>query len=205
MGIIVFTNESGKDELQKKKSLVEYTVVEKFRQMLDYEIAEAFLILTDQYTVSDLKQLPPIPVIIHSVNKTLSDLQLANNFIRINAWPTFLQRDNWEVVGDEQVVKKVLDALGWKFTIVADKPGMVAARIVAMIINEAYFAFGENVSTKEEIDTAMKLGTNYPYGPFEWASKIGLDNITSLLIELSMENTLYKLAPALQQELQTSI
>ncbi len=45
---------------------------------------------------------------------------------------------------------------------------------MAMIINEAWHALAEEVSTKNEIDTAMKLGTNYPYGPFEWAEKIGL-------------------------------
>ena len=42
-----------------------------------------------------------------------------------------------------------------------------------MIINEAFLALQEGVSTKEEINTAMKLGTNYPLGPFEWVEKIG--------------------------------
>ena len=40
-----------------------------------------------------------------------------------------------------------------------------------------FLQLGENVSTRDEIDTAMKLGTNYPFGPFEWAEKIGLKNI----------------------------
>ena len=48
-----------------------------------------------------------------------------------------------------------------------DIPGFISARVVSMIINEAYFALEEEVSSKEEIDTAMKLGTNYPYGPFD--------------------------------------
>ena len=43
-----------------------------------------------------------------------------------------------------------------------------------MIINEAYFTWEAGTSTKEEIDIAMKLGTGYPYGPFEWGEKIGL-------------------------------
>src|ERR1700710_2457559 len=47
-------------------------------------------------------------------------------------------------------------------------------RVVAMIINEAYYALDAGVSSKESIDLAMKLGTGYPYGPFEWADRIGL-------------------------------
>ena len=60
-----------------------------------------------------------------------------------------------------------------------------------MIINEGYFALQNNVSTKEEIDIAMKLGTNYPYGPFEWSKKIGLKNIYALLQKLSITDKRY--------------
>ena len=69
-----------------------------------------------------------------------------------------------------------------------------------MIINEAYFALEEGVSTKEEIDTAMKLGTNYPYGPFEWAKKIGLKNIFQLLDKLHKTNLRYEPAALLKKE-----
>jgi 3-hydroxybutyryl-CoA dehydrogenase len=64
--------------------------------------------------------------------------------------------------------------------------------VVSMIINEAFIALGENVSTREEIDTAMKLGTNYPYGPFEWAELIGVENIISLLNKLSEKDNHYQ-------------
>ncbi len=52
-----------------------------------------------------------------------------------------------------------------------------------MIVNEAFFAFGEKISTIEEIDMAMKLGTNYPNGPFEWAEKIGIENIFNFCLK----------------------
>ena len=61
-----------------------------------------------------------------------------------------------------------------------------------MIINEGYFAVEDNVSSKAEIDTAMKLGTNYPYGPFEWAELIGLNNILGLLQKLNLTDTRYQ-------------
>lgn len=66
-----------------------------------------------------------------------------------------------------------------------------------MIINEAYFTLGESVSSENEIDIAMKLGTNYPYGPFEWARLIGLRNIHSLLEKLTQEDIRYLPAPRL--------
>ena len=70
-----------------------------------------------------------------------------------------------------------------------------------MIINEAYFALGEGVSSKEEIDTAMKLGTNYPMGPFEWGINIGLKNVSGLLSALAEINPRYTPAELLKQEI----
>jgi 3-hydroxybutyryl-CoA dehydrogenase len=69
-----------------------------------------------------------------------------------------------------------------------------------MIVNEAYLALGEGVSSREAIDTAMRLGTNYPYGPFEWASRIGLSPIVELLEVLARQNPLYSVAPSLKEE-----
>lgn len=69
-----------------------------------------------------------------------------------------------------------------------------------MVINEAYFTLDEKVSSKEEIDTAMKLGTNYPYGPFEWSTIIGLKNVFELLTVLSKTNSRYTASSLLQKE-----
>jgi 3-hydroxybutyryl-CoA dehydrogenase len=83
---------------------------------------------------------------------------------------------------------------------VPDVPGFISARVISMIINEAYFALQDNVSSKEEIDIAMKLGTNYPYGPFEWSKKIGLGNIAGLLTILSTTKERYTPASLLKNE-----
>ena len=58
-----------------------------------------------------------------------------------------------------------------------------------------------NTSSTKEIDIAMKLGTNYPYGPFEWASLIGLNKIAKLLEILNLTDKRYAIAPALLLEL----
>ena len=74
-----------------------------------------------------------------------------------------------------------------------------------MIINEAFFALGEDISSKTEIDIAMKLGTNYPFGPFEWADLIGLDKIAQLLDACYLKDERYAIAPALRRELDSPI
>lgn len=143
-----------------------------------------------------------IPVFVNAVVVTADELP--PNYIRINAWPGFLQREVTEfAAGNAEAEKQavqVFQQLEWKYQKVLDEPGMITARIICMIINEAYFALGEGISSKEEIDTAMKLGTNYPYGPFEWAEKIGLNNVYRLLKKLSEKDSAYEIAPALQKE-----
>lgn len=130
--------------------------------------------------------------------------QLPANAVRINAWEGFLNRDVMEIASKDtsqkDSIEKLLAAIGWQWAWAPDTPGMIAARIIAMIINEAYFALGEGVSTKPEIDIAMKLGTNYPFGPFEWAEKIGLNKICTLLEKLCSADARYSLAPALAKE-----
>ena len=123
---------------------------------------------------------------------------------RINAWPTFLKREITEIafrnIQDEKSLQLVFSSLGWKYRLVPDIPGLITARVIAMVINEAYFTLEAGVSSKEEIDTAMRLGTNYPFGPFEWSQKIGLKNIFDLLEELSKSDTRYSPCPLLIQE-----
>ena len=77
---------------------------------------------------------------------------------------------------------------------------MVSARVISMIINEAYFAMEDGISTPEEIDTAMKLGTNYPKGPFEWKSQIGITPVFSLLEKLSKTDSKYTPSTLLKSE-----
>jgi 3-hydroxybutyryl-CoA dehydrogenase len=148
-----------------------------------------------------LKQFLPRPVFINAVNDTLSGID--EPFIRINTWPTFLKRDITELValpGQELIIKDVFEKLGWQYQLVPDIIGMISARIIGMIVNEAYYTLEKEVSTKEEIDIAMKSGTNYPYGPFEWSRKIGLKNIFEMLNRLRNKNKLYDVSKLLTHE-----
>lgn len=145
-----------------------------------------------------------VPVFVNAVIATAN--QLPANCIRINAWNSFLERDLLEMaVGKNNrfalQAEQLIQALGWKYQWVPDVPGMIAARVIAMIINEAYFGLGDEISSKKEIDIAMKLGTNYPFGPFEWSEKIGLGRIHALLSKLSESSRRYLVAPALTKEI----
>jgi 3-hydroxybutyryl-CoA dehydrogenase len=68
-----------------------------------------------------------------------------------------------------------------------DAVGGVFPRTLAMIVNEAAFAVQESVAIAEDIDTAMKLGTNYPKGPLAWCDEIGAEVIVAILDALGRE------------------
>jgi len=153
------------------------------------------------YDTSYLKCFLSKPVIVNSIIKTIEEIGV--DVIRINGWPGFLKRSVAEIsCSDANKVnaETILNEFNKKTEFIPDIRGFVSSRVISMIINEAYFALEEKVSTKEEIDTAMKLGTNYPYGPFEWAEKIGLKNIVSLLTELSLTEKRYQPAGLLLKE-----
>ncbi len=78
-------------------------------------------------------------------------------------------------------LQTLLSRTGKETEIVEDGIALVFARILVMIINEAAFTLLEGVATKEDIDRAMTLGTNYPRGPLTWADEIGLDYIVLTL------------------------
>lgn len=141
-----------------------------------------------------------IPVFINEVTQTMQLLQLPSKVIRVNLWPGFADNAVWEIAGElTSQHELILKELGKKFLLLADNPGLISARVISMIINEAYFTMEEGVSSEEEIDTAMKLGTNYPYGPVEWGKKIGLKKILELLRVLSTTNNKYHPAPLLEK------
>lgn len=145
-----------------------------------------------------LKQSQASLILLNAVTPTLKSMELDERFTRFNGWPTFIESPVAEVVAPATAtttLQTFFKYWGRQYLLLPDVTGMPSARIVAMIINEAYFALGEGVSTPEEIDTAMKLGTNYPYGPFEWAHKIGLKEIYVLLETLSRNNKRYDIAP----------
>jgi 3-hydroxybutyryl-CoA dehydrogenase len=64
-------------------------------------------------------------------------------------------------------------------------PASIAERVVLAIVNEAYRALGEGVASDSDIDRAMRLGANHPFGPFEWARRTGIHEVAAMLDALS--------------------
>ena len=68
---------------------------------------------------------------------------------------------------------------------VREAPGLVVARILSTLANEAAFLLGEGGARAEDIDLAMTLGVNYPRGPLMWADLVGLDLVEGCLVALA--------------------
>ncbi|GAA3500376.1 3-hydroxyacyl-CoA dehydrogenase [Streptomyces prasinosporus] len=91
----------------------------------------------------------------------------------------------------------LFQALGKKVSVIGDVPGMIVARTVARIIDLAVDAVAQGVATEEDVDTAMRLGVNYPLGPFEWSRRLGRGWAGSLLAELHGVDRSGRYAPSL--------
>src|SRR5690606_38116830 len=88
-----------------------------------------------------------------------------------------------------------LAAAGVTVLLMPDQPGGIAFRVVALLINEAVSALAEGLATKEGLDTAMRLGVNYPHGPLEWAERLGLADVFEALASLHRETGAERFAP----------
>ncbi len=207
MQIIVLADSMQRDELSNMNPHADVIWVRSVKEFLDYKNADAFIdleFINDAGRKALLTQLLPRPVIINSVIDTLDEIH--PSFVRINAWTTFLSSSVIEASCTNEAIKskveEVFSFFNKKIEWLPDGPGFITARVISMIINEAFFALSEGVSTKEEINTAMKLGTAYPHGPFEWAQKIGVQNIVTLLKKLSETQLRYTPSELLMQETQ---
>jgi 3-hydroxybutyryl-CoA dehydrogenase len=150
------------------------------------------------------------PVIVSAAKTQLAELayfqegEVACTLVGINALPTFLAREKAEISlfrkEEESKVKGLFTYLGWPCHIVEDRVGMVTPRIVFMIINEAHYTLQEGTATAADIDASMKLGTNYPLGPFEWLAKVGIQDVYETLDALYQDtrDERYKICPLLK-------
>lgn len=113
-----------------------------------------------------------------------------------------LTKSKFTSAGNFDKVKKLFEDCGKEVHEVNDRVGMISMRIISLIINEAYLVLQEGTSTKEDIDTAMRLGTNYPYGPIEWSEKIGIELIYNILKSMYDEfgDDRYRITPLLKEK-----
>lgn len=127
----------------------------------------------------------------------------------VSLYPTFSESKGIEIAKTNftseknfEKVKALFKELGKEVHSVADRPGMVSMRIITMIINEAYLVLQEGTSNKDDIDTAMKLGTNYPFGPIEWSEKLGIELVYNILKSMfdTFGDDRYRITPLLKEK-----
>lgn len=153
-----------------------------------------------------------IPLLTSAVTVTAGEqaswIQRPSRLVGFGAFPTLLGGPLVEVTVPLRTGQFSLDLareffarIGKEVSVVQDRVGLVMPRILCMLINEACFALTENIASPGDIDTAMKLGTNYPRGPVEWANLIGIGQVVSVLEALrnGTGEERYRLAPLLHQ------
>jgi len=143
------------------------------------------------------------PLIFNAPAKTFKLLPNAPlSSARFCAWHGFWERTKWEIapkqVKDLPMFKHVLKCAGITLLHTPDIPGLIGPRILCTIINEAVYTLSDRIASANDIDIAMKLGTNYPLGPLEWAERIGIDQIIEVLEYMSQEDSKYQPHPQLK-------
>ncbi|UXH78073.1 3-hydroxyacyl-CoA dehydrogenase [Roseateles amylovorans] len=102
---------------------------------------------------------------------------------------------------ERERAQALLARLGWVALVWRDVPGLAVARTVAMLVNEGADAVWQGVCDEAGADTAMKLGVNYPAGPFEWLEQVGAPVVVDLLDGLftTYRSERYRISPLLNQ------
>ncbi|MCU0335025.1 MAG: 3-hydroxyacyl-CoA dehydrogenase family protein [Chitinophagaceae bacterium] len=144
------------------------------------------------------------PQAVWLLNDVAADVAVPADIMafRFCGWPGFTDRAVWELAAcspaaDASQLPGMQQALGVQLRLVANVPGLVAPRVLACIINEACFGLAEGICTAADMDTAMKLGTNYPQGPVSWAQQIGPAQVQHLLQRMAQTDPRYQPHPQL--------
>ena len=203
-------------ELKQKLSLADGEITEVYDTDLPAIDLQAFDVIFDLNFDSHMDNLRYYvsltgkPVFVSAVKAQLAKAahtygrEIGCTLIGLNALPTFINRPLAEVSllnkNDEHILQETMQQLNWDFKLVEDRVGMVTPRIVFMIINEACYTLQEGTANLKDIDTSMKLGTNYPFGPFEWADKVGVKHVYETLeaIYTDTHDERYKICPLLK-------
>ncbi|TXK36401.1 3-hydroxyacyl-CoA dehydrogenase [Pontibacter qinzhouensis] len=186
-----------------------YEAVEPLLEQV--EVVFDFLLAEHKEQVPVYAAKPGLVVLFHAVTVQLAawlqNQQIACTFVGFNGLPSLFNRPTLEVTlllpHHAEVLRSVCSRLGTPYHLVEDRVGMVTPRVLCTIINEAFYTLQEKIATVPAIDLAMKLGTNYPQGPFEWAEQIGLSNVYKVLKALysDTKDERYKICPLLKTKM----
>lgn len=217
MNILVRGSKNQTEELEAKLKSVscKLTCVDDFDLLVNANVHDYDVIFDLKFDEksSQLKYfagLKEIPVFVSAVKQSLAAAKFAFEgeikclLFGLNSLPGFLNRSLAEISlfnpDDANQLRHWMLVLQWDYKLVSDRVGMVTPRVIFMIINEACYTLQEGTASMEDIDISMKLGTNYPFGPFEWADKIGIRHVFETLEAIWMDthDERYKICPLLK-------
>lgn len=184
---------------------IDISLKKKHLQLLDRKLKKTSLLLSSSVSVTVTEQagwiqhpqrlvgISALPTLL-SQSTTLSGHRPVGKLIEFAAAPSTTKESLMQA-------QDFFIQLGKEVSVVQDRVGMVLPRILCMIVNEAYFALQEGIASPQDVDLAMKLGTNYPQGPIEWGEKIGLRQVLAVLNALhnDLQEDRYRTAPLLRQ------
>jgi 3-hydroxybutyryl-CoA dehydrogenase len=216
MKILARGTKSQVEELETKLSSIDYSLVRfddnnfPSANVDDFDIIFDFNFDEFPHQLKNYTGLNSKPVFVSAVKQQLSKAQ--NDYGKqidcylfgMNGLPSFINRSLFEVSvlndTNKGILNECMEKLNWKYTLVEDRVGMVTPRVIFMIINEACYTLQEGTASMQDIDTSMKLGTNYPFGPFEWSDKVGIKHVYETLEALykDTKEERYKICPLLK-------
>jgi 3-hydroxybutyryl-CoA dehydrogenase len=163
-------------------------------EALDKALPETTAILSSSINVSALDQSQWIIMKHRLVGIAALPTLIRNSVVEVS--PTVYTHDS-----AVEVARKFFTSIKRDVAIVQDRVGMVLPRILCQIINEAMFAIQQDVALPKDIDTAMKLGMNYPSGPIEWGEKIGFKQVYAVLdaLHTDLGEERYRICPLLKE------
>lgn len=211
--LVLGTPESAAEFGKKFTSEHTYIHIQSYNELEKHlpqtDVVFDFLLQDNPERLIHYANKPALTVFCHAVKIQLAALTqnsgtVSCNLIGFNGLPTMINRQYLEVsllhAGSLPKLDSVCKELGTEYLVVEDRVGMVTLRIICMIINEACYTLQEGTASIKDIDLGMKLGTNYPHGPFEWADMLGVKNVYELLqaVYEDTKDERYKICPVLK-------
>jgi len=166
-----------------------------------------------QELFTELERLVPVSTLLASNTSSLPITSIASvlnepeRLVGVHFFNPVLQIDLVEIIPGlgtrpdvVQAAKEFAARLGKTVVTSRDTPGFVTTRALATLVNEAVWMLYEGISTKEEIDTAYRLGFHHPMGPFELLDLVGLDTALAILDTLwdGFHDPKYRACPLLR-------
>ena len=203
----------GITESEKKVMLskVQYTTDKQALMEADFVIEAIDEILEEKKAIfEEIDQICRPEVIFATNSSTLSITELASvtkrpdKFIGLNFTYPVAKRVLVQVVrglktsdSTYEIAKDFIESMGKKSIQIFESPGHVTVRLMMPLINDAINIVMEGVASEEDVDTAMKLGYDFTYGPLEMADRMGLDAVLRVSEAMYKEYGDVRFRPAL--------